>query len=253
MTCKDCLHNEMCYGTHTDDSPTCCDFKDKSRYIELPCKVGTRHNKLTFIAVDEEKTKEKHRTYYILRCDCGNIVSVRKDCWESGSTKACGCLYETHGQAKGEHTRLYNIYHGMKKRCYNPKSKSYKYYGGRGINVCDEWLCDFIAFYKWAIDNGYKDNLTIERIDVNGNYEPNNCKWVTMDEQHKNTRKITPVRIVETGEEFASVADCAKHLKCSSGNISNCLNGKLESYKSYHFEKLTREEAEKALKERESR
>ena len=62
MTCKDCLHNEMCYGTHTDDSPTCCDFKDKSRYIELPCKVGTRHNKLTFIAVDEEKTKEKHRT-----------------------------------------------------------------------------------------------------------------------------------------------------------------------------------------------
>ena len=115
--------------------------------------------------------------------------------------------------------------------------------------MCDEWLSDFVSFYKWAVANGYKDNLTIERIDVNGNYEPNNCKWVTITEQHKNTRKITPVRIIETGKVFASIADCARHLNGSGGNISNCLNGKLESYKGYHFEKLTREEAEQALKE----
>ena len=121
-------------GCEGDYAEEMADYLIKNGIIVPPCKVGTRHNKLTFISVDEEKTKEKHRTYYLLRCDCGTIVPVRKDCWESGSTKACGCLYETHGQAKGEHTRLYNIYHGMKKRCYNLMSKSYKDYGGRGYN-----------------------------------------------------------------------------------------------------------------------
>lgn len=79
-------------------------------------------------------------------------------------------------------TRLYSIYTNMKTRCYNKNNSHYQYYGKRGIVICDEWLNDFKAFYDWALSHGYKDNLTIDRIDVNGNYEPSNCRWVT---QHK--------------------------------------------------------------------
>lgn len=90
------------------------------------------------------------------------------------------------------HSRLYRCWIDMKGRCLNENYVNYKYYGGRGIIVCDEWLDDFIAFYNWAISNGYSDNLTIDRIDNNGNYEPGNCRWATksvqnMSKRHKNT------------------------------------------------------------------
>lgn len=97
----------------------------------------------------------------------------------------------THGLSK---TRLYTIWAGIKNRCYCSNNKNYRNYGGRGIEVCDEWKNNFVFFYNWSIKNGYKDNLTIDRIDVNGNYEPNNCRWTTMKEQahnKRNTRKIT--------------------------------------------------------------
>ena len=87
---------------------------------------------------------------------------------------------------KKSSTRLYSIFYDMKTRCYNKKRKTYKNYGGRGIIICDEWLNNFDNFYNWAINNGYKDNLTIDRINVNGNYEPSNCRWVIMKEQFHN-------------------------------------------------------------------
>jgi hypothetical protein len=86
------------------------------------------------------------------------------------------------------HTRLYETFVNMKTRCYNSNNSRYKLYGGRGIKICDEWLKDFNTFYEWAIDHGYNDTLTIDRIDPDGDYEPSNCRWVTWQTQQNNRR-----------------------------------------------------------------
>jgi hypothetical protein len=91
---------------------------------------------------------------------------------------------------------LFRIWAKIEERCYSPQSKAYRHYGGRGIKVCDEWRNDFMNFYNWAIANGYKEDLTIDRIDVNGNYEPNNCRWATMQQQ-QNNRRNNRVFIIE--------------------------------------------------------
>lgn len=108
-----------------------------------------------------------------------------------------------HGQC---HTRLYGIWKGIKTRCYNPNHKSYKNYGARGIKMCSEWK-DFQNFYEWSINNGYTNKLTIDRINVNGDYEPSNCKWATMKEQLNNTRVN---RYVSICGETNTVAEWAR-------------------------------------------
>ena len=108
----------------------------------------------------------------------------------NGKIKSCGCLLKDvitkHGK---NNTRLYKCWCHIKARCYNVTNNHYQYYGGRGIAMCNEWRDDFMSFYNWSMANGYNDTLTIDRIDVNGNYEPNNCRWVTTKQQNRNTRR----------------------------------------------------------------
>jgi hypothetical protein len=113
-------------------------------------------------------------------------------------------------------SKLYRKFSSMKHRCYNPKDKNYVYYGARGIRICDEWLHDFLSFYKWAIANGYKDGLTIERINTDGNYEPANCKWIPMAEQQINKRTNLIINI--NGEEI-TIAEYSRRIGIEEGTL----------------------------------
>jgi len=144
------------------------------------------------VVISREKNIGKCTTWLCL-CDCGKKTIVRTNFITHGKTKSCGCLIKEsnsrrakYGKPRNE-MRVYRIWKGIKRRCFKPKSKGFINYGGRGIAICDDWM-SFENFYQWAVNNGYSDNLTIERIDVNGNYEPKNCKWITMSMQGRNKR-----------------------------------------------------------------
>ncbi len=162
--------------------------------------IGERFGRLTVIAFDH---KDKHgRTVCLCKCDCGNEKEVAKSNLTSGNSKSCGCVHKeqlvermkTHGETG---SRLYWIWGGMKSRCLNPNDPRFADYGGRGIKICDEWN-GFAGFREWAMSTGYSDKLTIDRIDVNGNYEPSNCRWATIAEQANNKR--TNVLVTHNGE-----------------------------------------------------
>lgn len=157
------------------------------------------------------------RKYWLCQCDCGNEVCVITNHLTSGKTQSCGCYAKErateanikHGM---RHSRIYNIYCGMKQRCYNKNNHKFKNYGGRGVTICSEWLDDFMSFYNWAMENGYTETLTIERIDVDGNYEPSNCKWIKMSEQSQNK---TCNRFVEFNGETKILSEWCNELGVS--------------------------------------
>lgn len=153
--------------------------------------IGRRFGRLVAVGIDDRGVR---RTYYFCQCDCGNTKSVRSDGLLSGAVQSCGCMKREQDREnltanhkhKMSHTRPYEIWQGMKKRCYNPHDARYDRYGGRGITVCDEWRNDFGVFYKWALENGYADNLTIDRIDNDKGYSPDNCRWADAETQCRN-------------------------------------------------------------------
>lgn len=152
--------------------------------------TGQRFGRLTVI---EEAGRVNGTVTWRCRCDCGNESIVLGTNLRAGYSTSCGCYTRERAATEntrhgGRHDRLYAIWTGMRQRCNNPNSQAYKDYGGRGITVCPEWDHNFAAFRDWALANGYRADLSIDRVDNNGGYRPDNCRWATWHEQRINQR-----------------------------------------------------------------
>ena len=165
-------------------------YEDLTGRVFTRLKVQKHHGCITL-------KNGKHIQLWECECLCGNTVIVRAPSLKSGNTKSCGCLRADLGRTSevmlkskhnSTHTRLFRIWRGVKSRCYNPNVSEFKNYGGRGIKMYDEWIDDFESFQKWALQNGYAEDLTIDRVNNDGDYTPDNCRWTTAKVQQNNTR-----------------------------------------------------------------
>lgn len=190
----------------------------------LPININDRFGRLVVRSVIKRAGKDnKVRSYCECVCDCGKTTIVRADTLRTATS--CGCisiekLKEMSTKHHKSHTRLYGIWTAMKARCYNNNTINYRDYGGRGIFVCKEWKDDFSVFYDWAINNGYKSSLTIDRIDVNGNYCPDNCRWISMKKQQNNR---TNNRIISFNGEQHTMTEWGEITGIKEYNIYNRL------------------------------
>ena len=183
-----------------------------SRLIDI---TGKKYNMLKVISFYDIQDKKSR---WLCECECGNKKILFGKDIKNGNTKSCGCLLHKKKYNKETETkikRLQHIYYQMKQRCYDKNNPLYKHYGQRNITICKEWLNNINNFLNWALKNGYKNDLTIERIDVDGNYEPNNCKWITKTQQGYN--KTNTISYTFQGEtkclsEWCKIYDIDYHI-----------------------------------------
>lgn len=196
-------------------------------FIDL---TGKRFGRLVAISL---AVTEKKGSYWLCRCDCGNMAVVRRGNLVSGNTKSCGCLGEeirqtnikraadkaaTHRYSNKE--RLYTIWARMRQRCRNPRYNRASSYYKKGVTVCEEWT-DYLAFREWAYSNGYRDGLSIDRIDNDGNYCPENCRWATSKEQANNRSSNHRVAF---NEEILTIREWAARLGIAESTLSSRLS-----------------------------
>lgn len=179
--------------------------------------TGQRFGRLLVVErAADKKSGTKPKVMWRCRCDCGKEVVVWSSSLVQGTTVSCGCKKRKHGYSHKE--RLYDTWKNMKRRCSDPKNKRYAQYGGRGIKVCAEWEHDYLVFRTWAMSNGYADDLTIDRIDVNGDYCPGNCRWATVEEQMNN---MTKNRMISYHGETMSMSRWAERFGVSYGTMNH--------------------------------
>lgn len=182
-------------------------------------RTGEKYGKLTCIRPE----KRGEYVYWLCKCECGKETWVRGINLTTGAVKSCGCIIGESNRVHGmSHTRIHGIWSKMIERCNNPNCKQYRYYGAEGKKVCDEWLGTegFIRFYEWAKANGYSEDLTIERKNVNLGYSPENCCWIPRNEQSNNTRKT--VRIFFNNKEY-TLKELSEEYGVKKENIVNRL------------------------------
>ena len=186
--------------------------KENSKLPKLKNLVGDVYGRLVVIKLSHVKKE----SYWLCKCECGNIKTVRIGSLRSGNTKSCGCLNTEMTILRNKkmskydvstNDKLYWAWNHMLQRCFKDYENNKKYYKDRGITVCDEWKENFLAFREWSLNNGYKENLSLDRIDNNGNYEPKNCRWTTKEEQSNNTRSV---RLIEYKGEIKSISQWAR-------------------------------------------
>jgi hypothetical protein len=187
---------------------------------------GQKYERLTVVSF--VGIGNKGDAMWLCRCDCGTFVTVACRKLRGGSKKSCGCLSREWNEKNlgllqlkhgGTHTRLYSIWHSMRQRCNNVNASNYKDYGGKGVKICKEWN-EFAVFREWALKNGYTDGLSIDRIDGNKDYCPENCQWATRKEQSVNRKSVI---LIEYGGEKLTSVDWSRKIGGNDGLVGRRL------------------------------
>lgn len=188
--------------------------------------TGNRYGRL--VALRPAPTADRSRGLrWMCQCDCGNVCEVLSYSLRKGITRSCGCLFrDTITKHGGQNERLYKVWSGMRGRCNNPSDHAYSYYGGKGIRICEEWDC-YSSFREWALKSGYIEGLSIDRIDPEKDYCPENCRWITVSE---NTRRAAKKHYITVNGITKSCAEWERDLKTGRNAIAHWISRRGEEY-----------------------